>query len=443
MKQNILIIDDQEMHNTSLSRLLKIRGYNAYSALNSKSAFKMLEEEQIDLILLDIMLGDESGMDVLVELVKTYPRINVIMITAYGTISTAVVSMQAGAVDYIQKPISIEHLIGLIEKHCNHNEDHAELQKYFSESQGIITQNRKMLELLEKASLYASTDLPALITGESGTGKELLAEFIHDNSIRRDRQLQKINCAAFPESLLDNELFGHDRGAFTGADKQYKGIFERSHISTLFLDELGDMSLSLQAKILRAIQNKELRRIGGKQIINIDVRFIAATNKDLYTLVQQKSFREDLFYRLNTGIFTIPPLRERKDDIPLLVKSIVDNYNKEYSKQVYIQENVYSKLMDYDWPGNIRELINIISYSCATSQKENITVDSLPDFLKPIVIKDDFFLTEDDPVIEKERIALALQKYNYNKIDTAKALGMSRTTLYRKINKYNISFQKV
>ncbi len=300
-----------------------------------------------------------------------------------------------------------------------------------------------MLELLEKASLYASTDLPALINGESGTGKELLAEFIHSNSLRRNQQLQKINCAAFPESLLDNELFGHDRGAFTGADKQYKGIFERSHNSSLFLDELGDMSMTLQAKILRAIQNKELRRIGGKEIIKVDVRFIAATNKDLYTLVQQNSFREDLFYRLNTGIFTIPPLRERKDDIPLLVKNIVDKYNRDYQKEIFIKDDVFGKLMDYDWPGNIRELINIISYSCATSLNDTIGVDSLPEFMKPAVKTREFNPIETEPEIDRERIELALQKYNYNKIDTAKALGISRTTLYRKITKYRISLKKV
>ena len=444
MNLNILIVDDQAKHNSSLSRLLSYRGYNPYSALNGNSAFDILNNKRIDIVLLDVMLGNESGMDILNIIKTNYPDIPVIMITAYGTITSAVAALQNGAADYIQKPISIVHLADLISKYCA-NKPEKEQEDILIYSSDIITKNGSMLDILEQASLYAPTDLPALIYGESGTGKELFADFIHQNSPRSEKPIQKINCSAFPASLLDNELFGHDKGAFTGADKEYKGIFERSQGSTLFLDEIGDMSKPLQAKILRTIQNKEIRRIGGKDSIHINVRFVAATNKDLYTLVQQNKFREDLFYRLNTAIFTIPPLRERKEDIPLLVTHAINNFNDKYSRQIEADDVVLNRYIEYDWPGNIRELINTTLYLCAMTKNDKLSVDALNNFLdsdsrnKVQTIKIEGSSSE---AIEKEKITAALEKYNYNKIDTAKVLRMSRATLYRKIEKYSIPLKR-
>ncbi len=444
MKEKILIIDDQEKHNISLSRLMAYKGYSSHSALDSKSAFKILDNNKIDIILLDVMLGNESGMDILNVLKYNYPDIPVIMITAYGTITSAVTALQNGAADYIQKPISIVHLANLISKYCDKKPEQ-DFNEYFRYSGDIITKNIYMLDMLEKASLYAPTDLPALIYGESGTGKELFAEFIHQNSPRNKEPIQKINCSAFPPSLLDNELFGHDKGAFTGADKEYKGIFERSQESTLFLDEIGDMSKPLQAKILRVIQNKEIRRIGGKENIHIDVRFIAATNKDLYTLVQQNRFREDLFYRLNTGIFIIPPLRDRKEDIQLLVAHSINDFNNKYNRQIEVNDNALNRFIDYDWPGNVRELMNTTSYLCAMSKNSKISIESIDNFLntKGHAENKSIELTNSSvETIERERIILALEKCNYSKIDAAELLKVSRATLYRKIEKYDIPLKK-
>lgn len=266
-------------------------------------------------------------------------------------------------------------------------------------------------------------------------------EYIHYHSNRSYNAMQKVNCASFPESLLDNELFGHDKGAYTGADSTYKGIFERANESTLFLDELGDMSKSIQTKILRAIQNMEIRRIGGKDLIKVNVRFVAATNKPLRTLVEHDAFREDLFFRLNAGVLDLPPLRDRKEDVPYLIESFVEQYNEEYANNSTMTEGALQYLMSYSWPGNVRELKNVISYACAMAMDSKIEIRHFP----PSILNIEEVRKDNGLIIANERalIISTLHRTDYNKRKASEMLGISRQALYNKIKRYNISTKTV
>jgi transcriptional regulator with PAS, ATPase and Fis domain len=299
-----------------------------------------------------------------------------------------------------------------------------------------------MLKLCGKAKKLAITNLPILITGENGTGKEVVADFIHRHSARHLQKIVKINCAAFPETLLDNELFGHEKGAYTGADMAFKGVFERAHESSLFLDEIGDMPLTIQAKILRTLQHHEIRRIGGEDTITVDVRFIAATNRRLKELIESRKFREDLFYRLNAAILHLPPLRERKEDIPLLAEHFLSEYagaNAGTAKE--LSEEVLETFFEYHWPGNVRELKNALNYAAAISSGSVIGRDDLPPHFAPISPQEAISenIREDT---EKTLILKALHKVNYNKTKAADLLKMSRKTLYNKLEKYGIVLSK-
>jgi DNA-binding NtrC family response regulator len=393
---------------------------------------------------LDIRLGEEDGVEILKQLLSLRDDIKVIMLTGYATIDSAVESIKLGAFDYIQKPAkftkllnSIENVFKLLELKDQNEYLKDRIVQSFSQ---IITQNKQMIELCSKAKRLANSELPVLITGESGTGKELVADFIHNHSSKASKELVKINCASFPESLLDNELFGHEKGAFTGAHSTYKGVFEVAHESTLFLDEIGDMPFSLQAKILRAIQNKQIRRIGGESTINIELRFIAATNKNLSLLVETKNFREDLFYRLNAAILHIPPLRERKEDIPLLADYFLGDLNKSLKNPKLITDEVMELFYEYGWPGNVRELKNIVSYLHTISLSEYINVQDLP----PIFISKSEIDVKPalKPEIDKNLILKALKATNYNKKKTADMLNICRKTLYNRMERYGIQTAK-
>jgi DNA-binding NtrC family response regulator len=367
------------------------------------------------------------------------------MITGYGSIDTAVQSIKLGAFDYVTKPLDFDKLVKIVEnavKVSNLIEENDRLKDRLIElSPQVISQSKAMLELCEKAEKLAMTDLSILITGENGTGKEIIADFIHANSTKNSRKMLKINCAAFPESLLDNELFGHEKGAYTGADETFKGVFERADQSSLFLDEIGDMPLTIQAKILRTLQNHEIRRIGGSRTITVDVRFIAATNRDLQKLIRENTFRKDLYYRLNTAKLYLPPLRERKEDIPLLIEHFLSEYgtvNTKTTKQ--FSDRVFDTFLEYDWPGNVRELKNTVNYAAAISSKDYIDIDDLPsDFLDVPQYSASRNIMQE---VEKNLIIKMLQKANYNKKKTAELLNMSRNTLYSKLEKYGISTTK-
>ena len=441
MKKEILIIDDNEKLCKSLIQNFDQFGYISHYANNEKEAMQLIEKNKYKTIILDVVIGDESGFDILKKIKAFDNKLPVIMITGYGTIEIAVKSIKIGAYDFVQKPLDFERLLKIVENAINMSsliEENIILKKQLNTlSPRMITQNKKMLELLEKIKKVAPTDIPILIHGENGTGKELLADFIHKNSKNRTKEMIKINCAAFPENLLDNELFGHEKGSFTGAETSFIGVFEKADRGTLLLDEIGDMSLATQAKILRTLQNKEIRRIGGEKTIKVDVRFIASTNKNLEKIIKEKQFREDLFYRLNAATFHIPPLREKKDDIPLLINYFLEEFSKSNSKIVdKATDSVLNLFFNYNWPGNIRELRNVINYAAAITSKDYISIEDLPSTFGCI----DSIENSSDIMIETEKnlILKILNKTNYNKKRTAEILKISRKTLYNKLEKYAI-----
>ncbi len=444
MEHEILIIDDKIKVCESLAQNFRELGYISHSATSSSEAIRLYLNEKISAVILDIKLGEENGIDVLKQLLSLNSKVPIIMITAYATIETAVESIKLGAFDYLQKPINFDKLETVVKNAIRLKQLEEENLKFRSRlsdfSSRLITQSSQMRELCRKARQLAATDLPILICGESGTGKELLADFIHSCSRQSCNKIVKINCSAFAESLLDNELFGHDKGAYTGADSTFQGVFERAHNSTLFLDEIGDMPLSIQAKILRTLQDKELRRVGGKAAIKMNVRFIAATNKNVQVLLAEQKFREDLFYRLNAATLSIPPLRQRREDVPLLVAHFLDDFQSNDSrKPKQLSEQVMRFFMSYDWPGNVRELKNALHYAVAISIKDPIDIGDLP----PGVTNQETPATSGNirDKMEKELILNMLQKADYNKKKAAELLNMSRKTLYNKIEKYGISMR--
>ena len=445
MTAKILIVDDQATVYKSLARNLTHLGYHTLHARSGQETFETFSRDRVGVVLLDIRLGKENGIDILKKLLTIDANLPVIMITGYSSIDTAVQSIKLGAFDYVTKPLDFDKLLTLVEnalKMSNLAEENRHLKNRLLDlSPQIITQNGEMLELYEKAKKLAATDFPVLIAGENGTGKEVIADLIHVSSPRNSHKMLKINCAAFPETLLDNELFGHEKGAYTGAHSEFKGVFERADQSSLFLDEIGDMPLTIQAKILRTLQNSEIRRIGGDRTILVNVRFIAATNKNLHELIAQKLFRKDLFYRLNTAMLHLVPLRKRKEDIPLLVEYFLSEYAPSGSiRKKQASDGVMERLLEYDWPGNVRELKNTINYAAALSTKGMIQIEDLPRILSNLGHQEESENIRED--VEKNLILKMLQKANYNKTKAAELLNMSRTTLYSKLEKYGISLPK-
>jgi DNA-binding NtrC family response regulator len=441
MPKTLLIIDDKVNMCKILTQTFAQLGYETFSATNGPDALDLFTRHPIQVVLLDIMLGAENGIDVLQRLLQSRRTTPVIMITGYASVETAVQSLKLGAFDYIKKPLDFEHLIKIVENAIQVsqlNEENQQLKTHLVDLvPRIITKDSGMLAVCEEAKKLALTNLPVLICGENGAGKEMIADLIHLYSPRNAHKMLKINCAAFPESLLDNELFGHEKGAYTGANTAFKGVFERAHASTLFLDEIGDMPLTIQAKILRTLQNHEIRHLGGNTTITVDVRFIAATNKDVHKLIREEKFREDLFYRLNTAVIHLPPLRERKEDIPLLVEHFLAEYAQTNATRVKrVSEPVREKFSQYHWPGNIRELKNMLNYAAAVSLDETITLDDLPrDFHNVLQQATPGNIREE---MEKTLILKMLQKTAYNKKKTAEILNMSRKTLYSRLKKYGI-----
>ncbi len=442
MRKEILIIDDNAKLAQSLARNFEQLGYEAHLAVDSGGAFRILSRRPVRAALLDIVLGDEDGLAVLERVLERYPALPVIMITGFGSIESAVASVKLGAFDYAQKPLDFNKLLKIVENAIKLTElekENSSLRDRIMELSGnMITRNPELLALCEKAKRLAATDISVLIHGENGTGKELLATLIHNASTRASRKMITVNSAAFPDSLLDNELFGHEKGAYTGADTRFIGIFERAEKSTLYLDEIGDMSMPTQAKILRALQNQEIRRIGGNETIKIDVRLIASTNRDLTRLIEEKRFRQDLYYRLNAAILTLPPLRERRDDIPLLTEHFLALFSRENAKDVTgVSSAAMTRFMDYDWPGNVRELKNSLNYAATMARTETIHLEDLPASLLEVRCGacPDSALED----AEKRLILRALKETGYNKKKASAVLNISRKTLYNKLKKYEIS----
>ncbi len=446
----ILIVDDEEIMRDSLTDWLREDGYQTAAVENGEKALERIRKERWDLILLDLKMPGMNGIEVLKEVKKINKELPVIIITAYATVDTAVEAMKIGACDYIAKPFNPEEL-GLVIKrvldHQNLIKENIYLRKELKKSytfRDLISRNPKMQEIFDLIKRVAKSDSTVFITGESGTGKELVARAIHSESHRKKGPFIVVNCAALTESLLESELFGHEKGSFTGAYTTKPGIFEFANHGTLFLDEVGEMGFHTQADLLRVLEEKKFRRVGGKRLIEVDVRIISATNKDLKKRVEQGKFREDLYYRLNVVPIHIPPLRERKEDIPLLSDYFLEKYCLKNRKEIKgFSEKAMEVLMNYDWPGNIRELENVIERTVVITRDKIIKPKDLPSFLRKEV-REKFIEEGDRPLsqIEKEYISHVLEKNRWNIRRSAKILGIDRTTLYKKIEKYGLKSRR-
>jgi DNA-binding NtrC family response regulator len=456
MKPSILIVDDDEVMRETLSDVLKRREYEVYSVGSGVETLSVIRKNIIDLILLDMRLPDGDGLELLKKIKEFDTEILVIIMTAYSDIQTAVSAMKSGAYHYINKPFDLEELKLLIEKgletkslinevrrlHRQQKEGNQKSQIY-----GVTSQIQYVNELIGMISKTNKTSV--LVQGESGTGKELAANAIHYNSRRANKALMKINCSAIPDSLLESELFGYEKGAFTDAKTTKKGLFELADGGTVFLDEIGDMKLFLQSKILRVIENQSFMRVGGEREIKVDVRIIAATNKDLETLVREGLFRKDLYYRLKVMVVEMPFLRERGEDILLLSNLFIEEINREYAKTINgLTEDAKKLMVHYPWPGNVRELKNVIERAMILTDQTYITPKQLPFELQQKegypsngMDLNPLEITEIMPLETMEKIHLSnvLKKMGGNKSKASKILGISRATLRAKVKKYHLS----
>jgi two-component system response regulator HydG len=438
----ILVVDDQKNMRKTLSIMLRGAGYDVEVASDGTNAMAMIDEESFDVIVTDLKLGPVDGLEVLRHSREKAPLAEVIVMTAYGTVESAVLAMKLGAHDYIQKPFGEDELLLRVRRAIERRQLSGEISLMATEFrerykfENIIGRSRPIRELITRIIRLAPTDTTVLITGESGTGKELVARAIHANSKRVGHAFVPVNCAAIAEQLLESELFGHMRGSFTGAVSTRKGLFEEADGGTFFFDEIAETTPSFQAKLLRVIQDQEIRRLGGNAPIQVNVRIIAATNQDIQVAIERKSFREDLYYRLNVARFHMPPLRERKEDIPLLVEHFLVKYQKRFCRTVRLGKGVMDHLLAYDYPGNIRELENLIEQGVALAadgvlERSDIPILSVEAQPPGSTLKDRVEVTE--------RIAIETTlKSTRNLREAAQVLGLSQTTLWRKIKKYGI-----
>ncbi len=449
-EKTVLLVDDDQAHRTMLKVNLLDAGFTLREAADGDEVLPLLEAEPVDLIILDMKMQRLDGIGTLALLKEHGVSAPVIMLTAFSSVETAVAAMKQGAFDYITKPVDIEELKLLIDRALSFDalrEENLLLKKRLNEQfdfGNIIGRSQPMRELFETLALVAPTDATVLICGESGTGKELVANVIHENSRRGKAPFVKVNCAALHENLLESELFGHEKGAFTGAAGQRKGRFEQAHTGTLFLDEIGDMSLTTQAKILRVLQEGEFERLGGDRTIPVDVRLLAATHRDLEKMVAERSFRQDLFFRLNVVPVTLPPLRERREDIAALAEFFLGRYAAKNRKSIRaIHPRTMTLLMGYKWPGNIRELENTMERAVILCLGEQITPRELLAAFRPDGEKETGSRPEPAGLtlreVERETIRATLKQTGGNKSRTARILGIARQTLQNKMKEYDLS----
>jgi DNA-binding NtrC family response regulator len=448
---NILVIDDEAAQKDVLTGYLKKKGYKIFSASSGKEGIETARTNSVDIILSDFKMPDLNGIEVLEQVKKINPEISFVIVTAYGTVENAVKAMRLGAFDYISKPVDLDELDLMIERIIEHKNLKSENQFLKTQLQekykitSIVSQSEKMEEVINVAARVADSKANVLITGENGTGKEVLAKAIHYISPRKDAAFVAVNVPALTETLLESELFGHEKGAFTGADKMKKGRFEIAHGGTIFLDEVGDIPQSIQVKLLRVLQEHQFERVGGTEKIEVDVRIIAATNKNLEEKIKDGSFREDLYYRLNVVSIKIPPLRERKEDILPMIESFIDKYCKENKREkLEISKEAADVLMKYNFPGNVRELENIIERAVVLTRGNVITLNDLPMNIKgfkeekTLAALGKGSLTEQVGAIEKQLIFDALQESGGNQTRAGKLLGLTERNLRYKLKKYNI-----
>lgn len=443
-KARILVVDDEAPMRESLKDWLMEEGYEVGLAASGQEAIAMARKKSWDVILLDLKMPGMDGVETLQRLKskKVDTEAEILMMTAYATVDTAVQAMKEGAFDYLVKPFSPDEIEMQIKKIVAHRElvlENILLRQKLeerSEYDEIIGKSDVMQKIYDLISQVAPTDSTVLITGESGTGKELIAQAIHGNSQRCYMPFIAVSCGALPDSLLESELFGYEKGAFTGADHTKKGRFELADKGTLFLDEIGDISLKTQVDLLRVLQQKDFRRLGGQEEIQVDVRILAATNQDLQKAISENRFREDLFYRLNVISIHVPPLRERKEDIPLLVKAFIRRYCLELNKEpVKIASSAIKLLMDYNWPGNVRELENVIERALVIGRGIEIVTEDLPFSRKELGTE---ALPKSLKLMEKVHIEKILEETDWNISKAARVLEIDRQTLYNKIEKYHI-----
>ena len=447
----ILIVDDEILQREILLTILSEEGYNVHSASCIEEARKIINESFPEIILTDLKLGSQDGIEILNNLPDEPFRPAVIVITAFGTISSAVNAIKKGAFDYLTKPLDKEVLLVTVrkaEERMNLIKENLLLRKELYDKfkiDGIIVKSKKMLQIIDIVKKVTPTNATVLIYGESGTGKELISRAIHYNSPRKNKPFIAINCAAIPETLIESELFGYEPGAFTGANTRKIGLIEAADQGTLFLDEIAELPITTQSKLLRVLQDKEIRRIGGKDTIKVDVRIIAATNKNLADEVVNNRFREDLYYRLKVVTVELPALRERKEDIPELVNFFIEKYSKEFGKRINgIDEKAMEAILNYSWPGNIRELESVIERAIIICDKDKITIDDIQDELKVTKCKNIFDINIPDEGInyeelEKELLKKALIKSNFVIAQAARLLGMSYDTFWYRLKKFGLS----
>lgn len=431
----LLIVDDEENIRLVLEDVFSEAGYQVETAINGLQAMEKIKGFQPEIILLDKNMPYMNGLDTLKRIKKNYPGIVVIMVTAYGDVASAVEAMKMGAYDYVEKPYDNDKLLLLLKRAGEHFHLQTEvfnlrnaLNKKFS-FENIVGNSQALDKVIKQASNVCGTDASVLIMGESGTGKELIARAIHYNSPRKNKPLITVNCGAIPLQLLESELFGHEKGAFTDAKDLKIGKFEQAQGGTIFLDEIGELPLDAQVKLLRVLEDKKISRIGGKKEIEVDTRLISATNNDLFERVQNNTFRLDLFYRINVFVIQLPPLRERSEDILLLTDHFIRKHNKLlHTKVTGCSKETLSVLQTYSWPGNIRDLENVIQSALIVCKTGKILPEHLPDRL-------DF----EKGKSEKEVILKSLEQCKYSKTDTASFLGISRKTLFNKMKKYGLN----
>lgn len=440
-RKSILVVDDEKSQREILEMILSGEGYDVTTASSGEAALKFVADRHFDLVLTDLQMGGMSGLELLKELTDFDKSIIVILLTAHGTVDSAVDALRLGAFDYLQKPYDREKLLDTIARALN---------KLTNLDAEIVSASSEMDRVKKLILKVAKSNSTVLIRGESGTGKELIARSIHNNSLRTNQIFQAVNCAAINENLLESELFGHEKGSFTGAFGEKKGLFEVADGGTLFLDEIGELDISLQAKLLRALQEKQIRRVGGTKEIDVDVRVVAATNRDLLKMTQEGSFREDLYYRLNVLSIEIPPLRERNSDVDLLLNYFIKKHTRNTNRDIKMTPEARRIFDDYSYPGNVRQLESAVERAILLCENDTITVDDLPPEMtngsRPAAVaaaaSGEYFQLPPDGVnfedVERSLIMQAMERTDNNITKSAKLLGLTFRTLQYRLEKFGI-----
>jgi len=451
-KKTLLIVDDDSTHRTMLRTLIGGWGYDVVEADDGSTAIETVQKRPFDLVLMDVRMLKVSGLEALEEIKAFNPAIPVTIMTAYSSVETAVEALKKGAYDYLTKPLDFDKLRLTIERAMEHTRLKEEnrilkenLGKHF-DMQNIVGRSPAMVSLMETVAHVAPSEATVMITGSSGTGKELIAGMIHFNSPRKEGPFIKINCAAITETLLESELFGHEKGSFTGADRRKEGRFYQAHQGSLFLDEVSEMPLTMQVKLLRVLQERELTRVGGEEVIKMDVRVIAATNKDLVDLKRKGLFREDLYYRLNVVSLEIPPLSERRDDIPLLARHFLEMFSEKNNKEIKgFTPRAMDRLIRHDWPGNVRELMNAVERGVVLTRTEYLDEQDfaiMQNGSQPFAEAVPVFNGKENSLsleaVEKAAVLRMLEETDGNKSQAARRLGITRKTLHKKLKKYGV-----